>query len=107
MPELPEVETCRRALEPLVVGRRWGAYQCGDRSLRLQPKAEAMAPLDGQVVSALSRRGKYLVFHVGSHCVLVHLGMTGQLFVSPDIESWLKHEHWRVPLTPSYLLGTQ
>jgi formamidopyrimidine-DNA glycosylase len=82
MPELPEVETTRRQIEPLLVGRTI-------RELKTSPPSYffVTAPgrlrraLEGRVFTALERRGKYLiaVLDDGSRLV-IHLGMTGQLF---------------------------
>ena len=103
MPELPEVETCRRALEPLVLGLSIGLYEHGDRSLREQAGPAAMAELAGRHIDALRRRGKYLIFECGSEAFLVHLGMTGQLFVSDHSPPWQTHEHWRLSLSQGML----
>jgi formamidopyrimidine-DNA glycosylase len=98
MPELPEVETCRRALEPLLVGRRIGQYSASDKALRLRESAESMAKLAGSTVLAVRRRSKYLLIDCDEQQVIVHLGMTGQLFMSEHSPPWLKHEHWRLQL---------
>jgi formamidopyrimidine-DNA glycosylase len=103
MPELPEVETCRRALEPLVLGADIGSYHHGDHSLRHQAEPQAMAELVGRRIVALSRRGKYLIFECGEEAFLVHLGMTGQLFMSPHSAEWKRHEHWRLKLSNGLL----
>ena len=95
MPELPEVETCRRALEPLVIGRVLGAYAHSGKALRIQDEPQRLADLSGQRITALTRRSKYLIAELEQDALLVHLGMTGQLFVSDDQPAWLPHEHWR------------
>lgn len=79
MPELPEVETIRRGLEPLVVGRRLGTAWAFDH-----PKFEAAYEAEGATVTEMRRRGKYLLMglHDGRELV-VHLGMTGSLQVQP------------------------
>ncbi len=103
MPELPEVETCRRALEPLVLGLEIGIYRSGDRRLREQAEPAAMAELAGRRIDALERRSKYLIFHCEEEVFLVHLGMTGQLFVSDGSAAWQRHEHWRLGLSRGVL----
>ena len=79
MPELPEVETIRRALEPVLVGRRFDRVEIDDRRLvrPLEP-IEVAAELEGERVAAVERRGKYLIvrFETG-RVLLVHLRMTG------------------------------
>ena len=84
MPELPEVEVTRRQIEPLLVGRRIAALRTTRPSyLFLTPPSRLRRRLVGRVVTALERRGKYLLAELddGSRLVL-HLGMTGQLFSS-------------------------
>jgi formamidopyrimidine-DNA glycosylase len=87
MPELPEVETVRRQLEPLLVGRRiiegWG-----------HPSAKfASAPLAvGPTIDAVHRRGKYLLVGLDDDReLIVHLGMTGQLRLRPgDLDPYVR-----------------
>src|SRR5438270_9269459 len=85
MPELPEVETIRLALEPHVVGRRFEHVEIHDRRLvrPFEPTAVA-AELEGERVAAVERRGKYLVFRFESgRVLLIHLRMTGSLRHAP------------------------
>jgi len=81
MPELPEVETIRLKLEPRLVGRRFERVEIEDPRLvrPFEPQAIA-AELEGERVSALERRGKYLIvrFETG-RSLLIHLRMTGSL----------------------------
>ena len=84
MPELPEVEVTRRRIGPLLVGRRIREVRTTrDSPLFLTRPARLRARLRGRRFAALARRGKYLVaeFDDGARLVL-HLGMTGQLFSS-------------------------
>jgi formamidopyrimidine-DNA glycosylase len=79
VPELPEVETVRMRLEPLLLGRRFDTVEIVDPRLTrpLEP-AEVAAELQGERVAAVERRGKYLVFRFESGLLLlVHLRMTG------------------------------
>src|SRR5947208_14215690 len=81
MPELPEVETIRLALEPHVVGRRFDQVEINDPRLvrPFEPTAVA-AELEGERVAALDRRGKYLIVRFESgRVLLIHLRMTGSL----------------------------
>jgi formamidopyrimidine-DNA glycosylase len=87
MPELPEVETVRRGLEPRVTGRRINSIEIREpRLLRLSPLTD-LTLLSGQTIHGLKRRGKYLVFVLERHYLIFHLGMTGQLTVH-DLASW-------------------
>jgi formamidopyrimidine-DNA glycosylase len=81
MPELPEVETIRLKLEPHLVGRRFDRVEIRDPRLvrPFEPTAVA-AELEGEQVSALERRGKYLIVRFESgRALLIHLRMTGSL----------------------------
>ncbi|MFC1938805.1 bifunctional DNA-formamidopyrimidine glycosylase/DNA-(apurinic or apyrimidinic site) lyase [Chloroflexota bacterium] len=84
MPELPEVETIKNELAPLVRGRRITGITLGwEGIVKKPPLAEFCARLTGQVITGLRRRGKYLIFSLESGQVLViHLKMTGSLLVS-------------------------
>jgi formamidopyrimidine-DNA glycosylase len=88
MPELPEVETIRRQLAPLVEGRRLEHVEILDWrwSRPLAPRELADA-LEGRRVERLSRRGKYLVWELEDEVYLVqHLRMTGAILCDPDPE---------------------
>jgi formamidopyrimidine-DNA glycosylase len=79
VPELPEVETVRRQLEPVLVGRRFDRVEINDPRLvrPFEPVAVA-ADLEGERVAEVDRRGKYLIFRFESgRVLLVHLRMTG------------------------------
>jgi formamidopyrimidine-DNA glycosylase len=85
MPELPEVETIRRALEPRIVGRQFERVEIQDPRLvrPFEPTAVA-AGLEGERVAELGRRGKYLVVRFESgRVLLIHLRMTGSVRHAP------------------------
>jgi formamidopyrimidine-DNA glycosylase len=81
MPELPEVETVRTRLEPVMTGRRFEHVEIHDpRLVRPHEPAEVAAELEGERVAAVERRGKYLIFRFESgRVLLIHLRMTGSL----------------------------
>jgi formamidopyrimidine-DNA glycosylase len=81
MPELPEVETVRARLEPVLTGRRFEHVEIHDpRLVRPYEPAEVAAELEGERVAAVERRGKYLIFRFESgRVLLIHLRMTGSL----------------------------
>ena len=85
MPELPEVESVRRQLEPALVGRRLEQVRIEDpRLVRPYEPAEVAAELQGERVEAVERRGKYLVVRfVSGRVLLIHLRMTGSLLHAP------------------------
>jgi formamidopyrimidine-DNA glycosylase len=81
MPELPEVETIRAHLAPLVEGRRFERVEISDpRLTRPHDPREVAAELEGEKAAALERRGKYLVVRFETdRALLIHLRMTGSL----------------------------
>jgi formamidopyrimidine-DNA glycosylase len=81
MPELPEVETVRTQLEPVLTGRRFVRVEIHDpRLVRPYEPAEVAAELEGERVATVERRGKYLIVRFESDRVLlIHLRMTGSL----------------------------
>lgn len=93
MPELPEVETTRRGILPLIVGGRIAQVIVRDRRLRYPVPARLAADLAGQTVQEVTRRGKYLLLGCDSGTVIIHLGMSGSLFVSSAGEPPQKHDH--------------
>jgi formamidopyrimidine-DNA glycosylase len=93
MPELPEVETTRRGLEPHVVGRAIAALEVREPRLRWPVARSVDSKLRGRTIVSVERRGKYLLFDVGAGALLVHLGMSGSLrFAGPD-EPAVLHDH--------------
>jgi formamidopyrimidine-DNA glycosylase len=91
MPELPEVETTRRGVEPLITGRRLERFIV--RDARLRWPVEIPDDLPGQTLSGISRRAKYLKLHFSAGTLLVHLGMSGNLRVVSADAPYLKHDH--------------
>jgi formamidopyrimidine-DNA glycosylase len=85
VPELPEVETVRIRLEPKLVGRTFERVRIDDtRLVRPYEPLEVAAELEGERVSALERRGKYLIVRFSSgRSLLIHLRMTGSLRHGP------------------------
>ncbi len=81
MPELPEVETVRTRLEPVLVGRRFDRVEIRDpRVTRPTEPREVAVELEGETVAAVGRRGKYLVVRFESgRVLLIHLRMTGTM----------------------------
>jgi formamidopyrimidine-DNA glycosylase len=81
MPELPEVETVRAALAPVLTGRTLDAVDISDTRLVRPYEPRAVADeLEGERIAAVERRGKYLIFRFESgRSLLIHLRMTGSL----------------------------
>jgi len=82
MPELPEVETVRRGLQPVMEGDRIARVETRRGDLRFPFQTDFVRRLDGQIVTGLGRRAKYLLCDLASGDVLMmHLGMSGSFRV--------------------------
>ncbi len=93
MPELPEVETVRRTLEPLV-GDSIASVDVREGRLRRPIAPDLASGLVGKRIQAIRRRAKYLLFDLGGgDCLLAHLGMTGTLVLQGATASRAKHDH--------------
>lgn len=99
MPEGPEVETVRRTLQPLLLGRRVGSVWLGTQKLRNVLVKQDFAVLVGQEIIHLGRHGKllWLDFSRGARA-LIRLGMTGRLTVTSKQSAVEKHTHVRLAL---------
>ena len=85
MPELPEVETVRRGLQPAMEGAKIVKAEVRRKDLRFPFQKDFVARLEGQTVTGLGRRAKYLMADLSSGDVLVmHLGMSGSFRVVND-----------------------
>jgi formamidopyrimidine-DNA glycosylase len=88
MPELPEVETVRRGLQPVMEGSKIVKAETRRKNLRFPFQKDFVARLEGQTVTGLGRRAKYLMADLASGDVLLmHLGMSGSFRVIKDEES--------------------
>lgn len=85
MPELPEVETIRRELEPYLVGKKFvEVIVCDTKIICPLTAAEFREGLVGQRIKSLKRRGKYLILLLSnSKCLVIHLRMSGVLLLNP------------------------
>src|SRR6266508_1176153 len=98
MPELPEVETITRKLRPHLLGKtikdadlRWA------RTLALPSPKKFKAQIKGQEIKEVTRRAKYFILRLSDYSLLIHLRMSGDLFIK---ESKIKPEkHDRLILT--------
>ena len=109
MPELPEVETIRRQIEPEVVGRTIvGARILDERWTRPEPPAPIEATLGGRRVESVGRRGKYLLLGLDDgSTLLMHLRMTGNLLLAEPGEEDARplgmQRLYPAPTEPAYL----
>jgi len=93
MPELPEVETTRRGIEPHLLQRSVASLTVRDRRLRWPVPDGLETVLPGQTVHAVERRAKYLLLRLDAGTLILHLGMSGSLRVLPAATPALKHDH--------------
>lgn len=93
MPELPEVETTCRGLAPIVVGQRIKDIVVRNFALREPVPRDLARLVAGSTVCGLARRGKYLLFDCGTGTLIVHLGMSGRLWVVNDGAQPTAHDH--------------
>lgn len=102
MPELPEVETIRRSLEPHLVGQEITAVQVfRPRQLKNVTPAELNRRLVGRRIAELGRRGKYLLVNLeGGEVLVVHLRMTGRLLFYPQGAAVTPYTRLLMALTP-------
>jgi formamidopyrimidine-DNA glycosylase len=102
MPELPEVETTRRGLAPLLEGKRIVAAVVRSRAMRQPVPARLADQLEGATISRIARRGKYLLIDCEcskasrekSGTLILHLGMSGRLWVVTADTPPGPHDHF-------------
>lgn len=84
MPELPEVETVRRGLEPVMTGARIQRLECRRPDLRFPLPDRFAERLEGRRIERLTRRAKYILADIeGGEVLTIHLGMTGRFTIVP------------------------
>lgn len=93
MPELPEVETIRRGIAPLIVGRTIVRVVLRTPRLRWPLETRLRTLLPGRRIEAVERRAKYLLLRCGDGTLLVHLGMSGRIVVCPAERPPERHDH--------------
>ena len=98
MPELPEVETTCRGIEPHLLGRRIHAAVVRHRRLRRPITPGVGTRVAGRVIERVSRRGKYLLIHTDGGSLIVHLGMSGSLRVIAADAPPSPHDHFDLVL---------
>jgi formamidopyrimidine-DNA glycosylase len=98
VPELPEVETTRRGIEPHVVGRQIVRLQIHEPRLRWPVDRSVEKTLAGTSIRGAGRRAKYLLLKTDAGTLILHLGMSGSLRVLPASEPRLAHDHVDIEL---------
>lgn len=98
VPELPEVETVRRGIEPHLTSCRITAVRIRERRLRWPVSRRIAAELPGLRIEGVSRRAKYLLLSLSRGHLLIHLGMSGSLRILPAPHPAQKHDHLDIEL---------
>jgi formamidopyrimidine-DNA glycosylase len=93
MPELPEVETTRRGIQPHVCGHTVKQLLVRQRNLRWPVPCQLEQLLAGQQIERIDRRGKYLLLAVGRGTLIIHLGMSGSLRILTTDSPPGAHDH--------------
>jgi formamidopyrimidine-DNA glycosylase len=101
MPELPEVETTRKGLEPLITDRKIISAHIYKKKLRWDIPTHLKKILKSQKILKISRRAKYLLFHFDFGQLVMHLGMSGSISVVNSFEPLRKHDHFELKLDNS------
>ncbi len=98
MPELPEVETSRRGISPYVDGQRVERVDIRERRLRWPVANDVDTNLAGATIESVGRRAKYLLLNTGAGTAIVHLGMSGSVFIVERGTPAGVHEHFDLEL---------
>lgn len=106
MPELPEVETTRRGLEPLIRTHRIANIAVHNPNLRQPVDIKTLNTLKNATFTHTARRGKYLWLHTdhARKSLLIHLGMSGSLCVNPPNTARKPHDHVEITLDNQHIL---
>ncbi len=94
MPELPEVETTRRGLQPHLEGQRIRTAVVRNRALRRPVPRNLPQLVTETTVRHVDRRGKYLLIDCGRGTLIVHLGMSGRLWLTDAATRPERHDHF-------------
>jgi len=96
MPELPEVETSRRGISPHIIGQQIEAIVIRQRRLRWPISTDIDTHLPGATVTSVDRRAKYLLINTTTGTAIIHLGMSGSVFIV-DIDTPAGvHDHFDI-----------
>ncbi|KGM07409.1 Formamidopyrimidine-DNA glycosylase [Methylophaga thiooxydans] len=104
MPELPEVETTRRGIQPYVEGNTINKMVVRHRGLRWPVPEQLEAIVKDQRVSKVERRAKYLLFRCDKGTLIIHLGMSGRLRVLDNDDNIGKHDHVDIYINNGHVL---
>ena len=104
MPELPEVETTKRGIEPHIVGKKVSKLIVRNPSLRWPVPDNLGQLIEGKKLLSIQRRAKYLLLNFSNGTVLWHLGMSGNLRIVTAKAEVKKHDHVDVVFSQACVL---
>ena len=93
MPELPEVETTRSGISQSILKQTIDSVTVRDYRLRWPIDKSLEKELPGQIIERVERRAKYLLLYTTTHCLIIHLGMSGHLRIVENNVPATKHDH--------------
>ena len=98
MPELPEVETTKRGLEPHIVGKHVLSVSIYQKQLRWEIPSHLPKTIKGEFIEKISRRANVILIKCSNGTLVMHLGMSGSISVVPSGEVLKKHHHFELVL---------
>lgn len=104
MPELPEVETSRRGIEPHIVGASIARVVIRERRLRWPVPKTIERNLPGQAVQSVDRRAKYILINTAAGSAILHLGMSGSLCIVDAGTPAGVHDHFDIEFDTGRML---
>ncbi len=104
MPELPEVETTRRGIDPYLTGLQISDVVVRQSRLRWPIPVDLQSLLVGHCVESVERRAKYLLLKIGNGWLILHLGMSGSLRLVTANSKAGKHDHFDLCLQGGVVL---
>ena len=104
MPELPEVETSRRGIDPHIRGQTIARSVVRQSQLRWPVSPQITALMPGQTVLGTQRRGKYILIETTAGHIIIHLGMSGSVRILPAGAPAAKHDHIDIVFTHELML---
>ncbi len=93
MPELPEVETSRRGIEPHILNKTIQSIDIRQHKLRWPIPADLPVLAEGRKIRKVCRRAKYIYLKLDNGCIIIHLGMSGSLRICKKGTPAEKHDH--------------
>jgi len=104
MPELPEVETSRRGIEPYLLKKKIKKITIRQHKLRWPIPKNLPNLATGKIIRAVSRRAKYIYLELDNGTIIIHLGMSGSLRICNDKTPAEKHDHIDIQVSSNKIL---